>query len=138
MGATHFPMRNLRNVSTEIALDVLACNMKHVALVGVGALAAMIIEPERSEPADGGKPPGRLRQRRKTDSERFCRVIDRKRALLTRHHTASAFHTAWAWPTSSSVWSVSTPGARGQVVRPKPPIDMDLSVGPQGLLCKSL
>jgi hypothetical protein len=43
MGATHFLMRNLRNVSTEMALNVLACNMKRVmALVGVSALAAMI------------------------------------------------------------------------------------------------
>jgi hypothetical protein len=43
-----------------------------------------------------------------------------KKSPLTRRHTASAFHTAWAWPTSSSVWSVSTPGARrGQVVRSK-------------------
>jgi hypothetical protein len=38
-----FLMRSLRNVSTEMALNVLACNMKHVmALVGVSALAAMI------------------------------------------------------------------------------------------------
>ena len=43
MGATHFLMRSLRDVSTEIALNVLACNVKHVmALVGVSALAAMI------------------------------------------------------------------------------------------------
>ena len=43
MGATHFLMRSLRNVSTEIALNVLACNMKRVmALVGVSALAATI------------------------------------------------------------------------------------------------
>jgi hypothetical protein len=43
MGATHFLMRSLRNVSTEIALNVLACNMQRMmALVGVSALAAMI------------------------------------------------------------------------------------------------
>jgi hypothetical protein len=43
MGATHFLMRSLRNGSTEMALNVLACNMKRVmALVGVSALAAMI------------------------------------------------------------------------------------------------
>jgi hypothetical protein len=43
MGATHFLMRSLCNVSTEIALNVLACNMKRVmALVGVSALAAMV------------------------------------------------------------------------------------------------
>jgi hypothetical protein len=42
MGATHFLMRSLRNVST-MALNVLTCNMKHVmAVVGVSALAAMI------------------------------------------------------------------------------------------------
>jgi hypothetical protein len=27
MGATHFLMRSLRNVSTEMAINVLACNM---------------------------------------------------------------------------------------------------------------
>ena len=43
MGATHFLMRLLRNASAEMALNVLACNMKRVmALVGVSALAAMI------------------------------------------------------------------------------------------------
>ena len=43
MGATHFLMRSLRNVSTKMALNVLACNMKRVmALMGVSALAAMI------------------------------------------------------------------------------------------------
>jgi hypothetical protein len=39
MGATHFLMRRLRKVSTEMALNVLAYNMKRViAIVGVGAL----------------------------------------------------------------------------------------------------
>ena len=39
MGATHFLMRGLRKVSTEMALNVLAYNMKRViAIVGVGAL----------------------------------------------------------------------------------------------------
>jgi hypothetical protein len=39
MGATHFLMRTLRKVSTEMTLNVLACNMKRViAIVGVGAL----------------------------------------------------------------------------------------------------
>jgi hypothetical protein len=43
MGATHFLMRSLRNVSTEMAINVLACSMKRVmALVGVSAPAAMI------------------------------------------------------------------------------------------------
>ena len=43
LGATHFLMRSLLNVSTEMAINVLACNMKRVmALVGVSALAAMI------------------------------------------------------------------------------------------------
>jgi hypothetical protein len=42
-GVTHFLMRSPRNVSTEMAINVLACNMKRVmALVGVSALAAMI------------------------------------------------------------------------------------------------
>ena len=39
MGATHFLMRRLRKVSTEMALNVLAYNIKRViAIVGVGAL----------------------------------------------------------------------------------------------------
>jgi hypothetical protein len=39
MGATHFLMRKLGKVSTEMALNVLAYNMKRViAIVGVGAL----------------------------------------------------------------------------------------------------
>jgi hypothetical protein len=39
MGATHFLMRMLRKVSTEMALNVLAYNIKRViAIVGVGAL----------------------------------------------------------------------------------------------------
>jgi hypothetical protein len=52
LGATHFLMRSLLNVSTEMAINVLACNMKRVmALVGVSALAAIItLELERSEP----------------------------------------------------------------------------------------
>jgi transposase len=42
MGATHFLMRSLRNVSTEMALNVLVCNMKRVMVImGVSALAAM-------------------------------------------------------------------------------------------------
>jgi hypothetical protein len=43
MGATHFLMRSLCNVSTAMALNALACDMKRaMALVGVSALAAMI------------------------------------------------------------------------------------------------
>jgi hypothetical protein len=39
MGATHFPMRRLGKVSTEMALNVFAYNMKLViAIVGVGVL----------------------------------------------------------------------------------------------------
>jgi Transposase DDE domain len=39
MGATHFLMRRLRKVSTEMALNVLAYNIKRViAIAGVGAL----------------------------------------------------------------------------------------------------
>jgi hypothetical protein len=39
MGATHFLMRRLGKVSTEMALNVLAYNMKRViAIIGVGAL----------------------------------------------------------------------------------------------------
>jgi hypothetical protein len=46
MGATHFLMRSLRNVSTEIALNVLACNMKRVmGFVGVSALLAAMTTP---------------------------------------------------------------------------------------------
>jgi hypothetical protein len=41
MGATHFLMRGLRKVPTEMALNVLAYNMKRViAIVGVNALLA--------------------------------------------------------------------------------------------------
>jgi hypothetical protein len=43
MGATHFLMRWLRKVSTEMALNVLAYNMKRViAIVGVSALLAVM------------------------------------------------------------------------------------------------
>ena len=39
MGATHFLMRGLPNVATEMALNVLAYNMKRVmAILGVGNL----------------------------------------------------------------------------------------------------
>lgn len=43
MGTTHFLMRRLRNVKTEIALNVLAYNIKRmVALIGIrGLMAAM-------------------------------------------------------------------------------------------------
>src|SRR5262249_32975986 len=41
MGATHFLMRKLHKVSTEMALNVLAYNLKRViAIVGVGPLLA--------------------------------------------------------------------------------------------------
>ena len=39
MGATHFQMKTLKNVSTEMALHVLAYNMKRVMrILGVGGL----------------------------------------------------------------------------------------------------
>jgi hypothetical protein len=39
MGSTHFHMRRLRNVRTEMALYVLAYNIKRViSMIGVGAL----------------------------------------------------------------------------------------------------
>ena len=39
MGATHFLMRGLRKVPTEMALNVLAYNMKRVMMImGVGGL----------------------------------------------------------------------------------------------------
>ncbi len=43
MGATHFLMRRLKNVKTEMALNVLAYNIKRmVALLGTrGLMAAM-------------------------------------------------------------------------------------------------
>jgi hypothetical protein len=43
MGTTHFLTRRLRNVKTEIALNVLAYNIKRmVALIGIqGLMAAM-------------------------------------------------------------------------------------------------
>lgn len=41
MGATHFKMRRLRNVATEMALHVLAYNMTRVMnLIGIPALVA--------------------------------------------------------------------------------------------------
>jgi transposase len=43
MGATHFLMRRLGKVSTEMALSVLAYNMKRViAIVGVNVLLAAL------------------------------------------------------------------------------------------------
>ena len=39
MGATHFQMRRMRNVKTEMALNVLAYNMKRmINLIGVRPL----------------------------------------------------------------------------------------------------
>jgi hypothetical protein len=39
MGATHFQMKTLKNVSTEMALHVLAYNMKWLtSILGVGGL----------------------------------------------------------------------------------------------------
>jgi hypothetical protein len=39
MGATHFRMRRLRNVATEMSLQVLAYNLKRVmAILGTGPL----------------------------------------------------------------------------------------------------
>ena len=43
MGATHFLMRTLPNVATEMALHVLAYNMKRVMqILGVGGLMEAI------------------------------------------------------------------------------------------------
>ena len=43
MGATHFLMRGLRKVPTEMALNVLAYNMKRViAIIGINALLAAL------------------------------------------------------------------------------------------------
>jgi hypothetical protein len=43
MGATHFQKRTLKNVSTELALHVLAYNMKRVMhILGVGGLMEAI------------------------------------------------------------------------------------------------
>ena len=43
MGATHFQMRRLKRVRTEMALQVLAYNIKRMmALVGISGLAAAI------------------------------------------------------------------------------------------------
>jgi hypothetical protein len=43
MGATHFKMRTLQNVRTEMSLQVLAYNLKRVIeLVGVRPLIAAI------------------------------------------------------------------------------------------------
>jgi len=43
MGATHFQMKTLRHLATEMALDVLAYNMKRVMTVlGVAGLIAAI------------------------------------------------------------------------------------------------
>ena len=43
MGATHFQMKTLKNVNTEMALHVLAYNMKRVMrILGVGGLMEAI------------------------------------------------------------------------------------------------
>ena len=43
MGATHFQMKMLKNVGTEMALHVLAYNMKRViSILGVGGLMEAI------------------------------------------------------------------------------------------------
>lgn len=43
MGATHFLTRGLKNVASEMSLQVLAYNMKRViAILGVGPLIAAI------------------------------------------------------------------------------------------------
>ncbi len=43
MGTTHFLTRRLRNVRTEIALNVLACNIKRMmALIGIQGLMAAV------------------------------------------------------------------------------------------------
>ncbi len=43
MGSTHFQMKTLKNVATEMALHVLAYNMKRVmAILGVRGLIAAI------------------------------------------------------------------------------------------------
>jgi hypothetical protein len=43
MGATHFQMKTLKNVSTEMALHVLAYNMKRaMGILGVGGLIEAI------------------------------------------------------------------------------------------------
>lgn len=43
MGHTHFPTRRLRNVRTEMALNVLACNIKRmVAMIGIRGVMAAI------------------------------------------------------------------------------------------------
>ncbi len=43
MGATHFLMKRLRNVKTEISLHVLAYNLKRVMqILGTGPLIAAI------------------------------------------------------------------------------------------------
>jgi hypothetical protein len=43
MGSTHFQMKTLKNVSTEMALHVLAYNMKRmISILGVGGLIEAI------------------------------------------------------------------------------------------------
>jgi hypothetical protein len=43
MGATHFQMKTLKNVGTEMALQVLAYNIKRViSILGVGGLMEAI------------------------------------------------------------------------------------------------
>ena len=43
MGATHFQMKTLKNVGTEMALHVLAYNMKRaIRILGVGGLMEAI------------------------------------------------------------------------------------------------
>ena len=64
MGATHFQMKTLKNVGTEMALHVLAYNMKRaISILGVGGLMEAIrAGPHRCQP-----PPTGLRVSHKLD-----------------------------------------------------------------------
>ena len=57
MGATHFQMRTLKHVGTEMALHVLAYNMKRLMhILGVGGLIEAIRAQERLPRTDRSRP----------------------------------------------------------------------------------
>lgn len=77
MGATHFRTRQLRNVATEMSLQVLAYNLKRVlAVLGTGPLLTALRACEHAAP----RAPSPLR----TDTPKRVLTQSRWEAVLTR------------------------------------------------------
>jgi Transposase DDE domain len=97
MGATHFLTKKLPKVATEVALNVLAYNMKWVmAIAGVGGLLPRdaYLRPSLTRPnqhlQEGAREVPRGRSYRITSSPRAkCAIAARLRACRV------IFHTAW-------------------------------------------